>query len=269
MSTLVLSSITPPILSTGNNNDFNPTGGDSAGFWRLSGPSFTCNVTGMLTGSANVDGYVVAVINFPAGVGSRQITFTNEDSNSTATNRFNLPDNLSYTLQANAGAAFIYDGTSQRWRMFSLANDLYPGMSIFGSMSIVGSLLQSGGAVSLSETAISGGIVLSGILNISLAGGAPHNDFNPGGAWPNIGYLFITPTSTPAITGFDATGVSAGQEFTLVNQSTTSNLALDANNAGSLAANRIFCPSGTSVTVHPTGSIKLLYTGAHWQVVVA
>lgn len=112
---LVLSNtISPSALSTGNNNNYNPTGLSSAYLIRLDGGAGSPVLTGL---SGGVAGRVVVLCRV-AGTG---ISITDEDANSTAANRFLV--NGGATLLAGADGnclQFIYDSTSARWRNISV-----------------------------------------------------------------------------------------------------------------------------------------------------
>jgi hypothetical protein len=100
--------ISPTALSTGNNNNYNPTGLSTAYLVRLDGGAGSPVLTGMAGGVAGR----ILVLCRVAGSG---ISIAAEDANSTAANRFTVARTL---LDVSDGdcAQFIYDGTSSRWR---------------------------------------------------------------------------------------------------------------------------------------------------------
>lgn len=100
-----------PSQITGNQDDYNPTGLDTASVLRLDSDG-DYNITGL---TAQDDGTLLYVFN----VGSNILTLTNEDASSTAANRFALADDL--VLNPNEGAILWYDTTSDRWRAAATA----------------------------------------------------------------------------------------------------------------------------------------------------
>jgi hypothetical protein len=100
--------ISPGALSTGNNNNYAPTGITDAFLIRLDGGAGSPVLTGLSGGTAGKEVILCRV----AGSG---ISITAEDANSSAANRFTT----ALTLLAVADGdciRFVYDGTSQRWR---------------------------------------------------------------------------------------------------------------------------------------------------------
>jgi hypothetical protein len=97
--------ISPTTISA-NENDYSPTDITTASVLRLSSDQ-SRNITGLTGG---VDGRIIKILN----VGSNNIVLKDEDANSTAANRFDLPNDI--TLSAGDGFEIIYDATSSRWR---------------------------------------------------------------------------------------------------------------------------------------------------------
>ncbi len=75
-------------------------------------------VTGAAGGS---DGKFLLVQNIST-VLVNTITINHEDAGSVAANRFNLPSQLAAVIPVGGAAAFRYDSTSSRWRLFGFAN---------------------------------------------------------------------------------------------------------------------------------------------------
>lgn len=103
-----------PSQITANQNDYNPTGLADASVLRLSTDA-SRNVTGLQGGS---DGRIIVIRN----VGSNNIVLKDEDSGSSAANRFALPSDV--TLSADQQAILIYDSTSSRWGLLSTSSAL-------------------------------------------------------------------------------------------------------------------------------------------------
>ena len=97
--------VSPASLSA-NTNNYAPGAG---GFQRWTS-SAAINVTGMAAGLA---GEVRRIIN----VGTNTITLTNQDSNSTAANRWLTTTGASLALAANKIALAVYDATTAAWRV--------------------------------------------------------------------------------------------------------------------------------------------------------
>jgi hypothetical protein len=104
-------SISPAQISADQNN-YAPTGIDAANALNLSA-SAAYALTGLSTGSS---GRVVSLINS----GATNILLTNEDENSTAANRFAIPDGLAAILPG-AVAQALYDTVASRWRVLGIA----------------------------------------------------------------------------------------------------------------------------------------------------
>lgn len=106
-----------------------------------------------------------------------------------------------------------------------------------------------------------------GILAFVASAGAANN-VNPGGTWPSATYgrLYVNTAAGAANwTGLEAATVD-GQGLLLRNNTGGNNLTLNANNAGSSAANRFNAPG--DVVILPGQSIMLVYdlTNGIWDV---
>jgi hypothetical protein len=98
--------IAPPQLTAGE-NDYAPTGLESASVVRLSTDA-VYGITGLAGGA---EGRVLCLIN----AGAFAVTLNDENAGSTAANRFGFGTDL--TLAASQGALLIYDGNAARWRL--------------------------------------------------------------------------------------------------------------------------------------------------------
>lgn len=112
----LLNKVISPAQITANQNDYQPSGGENAGLWRISSDAAR-NVTGLYMGSA------VGVPLFPGGaritltnVGSFTITLTHEDALSVARNRFHFSTGANRALASDQSVDIFWDGTTQRWR---------------------------------------------------------------------------------------------------------------------------------------------------------
>ena len=106
--------ITPTALSADQNN-YSPTGWDTANVVRLStdGTAVTTrDITGALAGS---DGEIKHLVNLGPG----DIRLQHENASSTAANRFLFASLTTFTLDPEDMVGIWYDGTSDRWRVIS------------------------------------------------------------------------------------------------------------------------------------------------------
>jgi hypothetical protein len=111
---LALSGVIAPPQITANQNDYNPTGVAAASVLQLSSDA-SRTVTGLAGGA---EGRVVSLIN----IGSQPIVLPDENTSSSAANRFALGANL--TVAARQAAMLRYDGTASRWRLIAGATGL-------------------------------------------------------------------------------------------------------------------------------------------------
>jgi hypothetical protein len=96
-----------PSQITADQNDYSPTGLATATVLRLSSDAVR-NITGLSGGG---DGRVIAIVN----VGSNGVTLKDENSSSSAGNRFAFGADLK--LDAKHGAVLWYDATDSRWKL--------------------------------------------------------------------------------------------------------------------------------------------------------
>jgi hypothetical protein len=111
-----------PAQITSNKNDYDP--GANATTIYLNADAAR-NITGFVsslgTGTTNSAGQYHLLINN----GTFNITLTNEDSASTAANRFTNSTNADYVLLPKQSVGIYYDGTALRWRVFGSAGYLW------------------------------------------------------------------------------------------------------------------------------------------------
>lgn len=98
-----------PSQITANQNNYAPA---TAGWYRLSSDA-SRDITGWVAPVA--DGDLLEIYN----VGSFDINFTHEDTDSDAANRFLINGGGTLTVSPNECAIFRYDATTQRWRLKS------------------------------------------------------------------------------------------------------------------------------------------------------
>lgn len=99
-----------PSTITSDQNNFNGSVGSIFQRWASDASR---NVTG-LNMAGNIDGVFAVIVN----VGSNNIVLKHQDTGSTAANRFLCSTGADITLAANDAADILYDGTTQRWRVF-------------------------------------------------------------------------------------------------------------------------------------------------------
>lgn len=107
---LALTGDLSPAQITANQNNYNPTSLSGAAILRLNSDG-DYNVTGLAGGS---DGRLMIVINVTA---ARTLTLTDEDTLSSAANRFALGADVA--IGPGESIALVYDSTSSRWRPFN------------------------------------------------------------------------------------------------------------------------------------------------------
>lgn len=138
-TTLRLSSVITPPAITGVVNNYAPTGGNAAAWWRLSS-----SASAMITGIA---AQATGILLFVENIGAFSISFSDSTGSSTAANRFITPGAQTWTLPPGGSAILVYDAGA-RWRFFSLATNILP------ATTVVGDLTQSGGDVSITADVV-------------------------------------------------------------------------------------------------------------------
>lgn len=114
------SSVLSPSQITADQNNYAPTGHNTAGVLRISTDA-TRNITGLSGGRA---GRLVIVHN----IGSNAAVLKDESASSTAANRFAL--NADVTLAADQAVWLWYDETSSRWRVIGGAGGGSSGITV-------------------------------------------------------------------------------------------------------------------------------------------
>jgi hypothetical protein len=100
--------LSPADVGGVNQNNYNPAGLSTAGVLRLTNVGGGAVLSGI---TAQEAGRVLMLVN----LGTSAITLNDEDTNSSAANRFALSG--AKILATDDGAIIWYDGTSQRWRI--------------------------------------------------------------------------------------------------------------------------------------------------------
>ena len=96
--------LTPSSISS-NQNDYDPGYGDVL---RLESVGGNYNITGLVL----KDRYIITIINIGS---SYNLILKNQDSNSTAANRFITPTGGDYTILPNGTITLVYDDVADRW----------------------------------------------------------------------------------------------------------------------------------------------------------
>lgn len=209
-----------------NQNNYDP---GSTALARIAA-STPVNITGLLPTGGNNDGRRLMLVN----VGANTITLTNEDVASTAANRIITGTGLSLALVADGVAILAYDTTTARWRVV--------GGSAYSSTS---------GAFNWS-------------VNTPANIAADQNNYDTGDAV----IIRLNPTGTDRlITGLAPTGGNTdGRIMLLQNISTTLDVTLKDQDAGSSAANRFLTGVG-DITLSPNDAVFVWYdaTSLRWR----
>jgi hypothetical protein len=103
--------ITPAQL-TGNINDYNPTGFNTANLIRQDIDANNREITGILAPAVGVN-RIIKINNISSA--GKDLKFTHNDAASLAENRFLLRDNGDRTIRPNEIAIFYYDHIQSRW----------------------------------------------------------------------------------------------------------------------------------------------------------
>jgi hypothetical protein len=118
---------TPATLSSGNNNNYNPTNWSTSSRWSLTGNAAGSTLTGF---TATVDGDTKALSN----LGTSIITITNQDTNSTAANRTVTPANgQPYVIGIGSTVTIQYSTANSRWYIKAASDSFSP---TFGDISL-------------------------------------------------------------------------------------------------------------------------------------
>jgi hypothetical protein len=109
--------ISPPALAAHQNN-YSPSGLSTCRIVRVLTTGANYNITGI---DAITD-RVLIFINVGTGIGTGNIVFKFDDSNSLAANRILLPSGADATLQRYDSLTFRYDSAFSRWTVIGISN---------------------------------------------------------------------------------------------------------------------------------------------------
>ncbi len=248
---LALTTTTDSTLTVGTNNDY------------ALGATTTWLILSNATGGT--------ITGFTGGVDARELyvtttggnwSYTNQGATSTAANRLALSQAVNWTTNNGASNAetihLRYDASALRWRQ--IINSGFAGTVQTGNI--------NGSAFTNTNQVTTGSLTLSGASSDVSTGTI--NDF----AIANTFYVLRwTGASSATYNGF-ANAVS-GRAFWVVNASTSSSVNLTIANeaAGSTAANRFWCPNNTDVvlpggTANQNSAAFVWYdtTSSRWRV---
>lgn len=103
------------VTPSANQNDYNPAGFANCAVLRVNA-SATLKLTGLV---ANGDGHRVTVVNVASDF---LLWLENENTASSAANRFDLPRSFPAFLMPDDAITLLYDGTASRWRVVEWPN---------------------------------------------------------------------------------------------------------------------------------------------------
>ena len=107
---LIFSGLISPAQLTADQNNYAPTGIDTCSVIRVDSDA-SRTITGL--SASQVEGREITIEND----GTNAIVLSDEDANSTAANRFALPDGAAVTIGSESSVTLKYDGTASRWRV--------------------------------------------------------------------------------------------------------------------------------------------------------
>lgn len=99
-----------PAAFGSSQNNYSPTGLDTAAVLRLSASAPSLSITGLAGGA---DGRIIVVLN----IGAETFSLVDESASSSAANRFALSADIAITQDESV--TLIYDSTSSRWRVMA------------------------------------------------------------------------------------------------------------------------------------------------------
>ena len=269
--------ITPAAIAA-QQNDYSPTGWNTAGIVRL---DFTGNQT--ITGFAapTVGGTQLKYI-VNADPGSDVLTIAHESASSTAANRVTGPSGKNILIRPGAALLLMYDATSLRWRVFGMGRHHALAPTTTTNNTIPKWNGTNGDELVTSGLSIDGSNNLSGIAALTLTGAvlgerrtiisptaiaAQQNNYNPTG-WDTAGIIRIDLTGNQTITGFSAPNTGGTQLKYIANVDGGSDILTIAHqSASSSVQNRVACPSGVNLTLRPGSGVLLMYdaTSSRWR----
>lgn len=220
--------MSPTTLSAGNNNDYDPSGGQFGdGIKTTSWLRLLANASGStLTGLkqyAQTDTGSIKVITCQGNA----LTLAHEDANSSAGNRFNFPGGKNITLKANQSVILIYDLfggalTQARWRLIGASDGSFTTLTL-----------------------------MTHATPAQFA--ATQNDWNPTG-WKNTSVWRCTPNPTN-LTGMQEIEAGAIRVLT----SYGSGLTIKHQSASSSSRNRFYNPGAADFTLNTGDSATFRY----------
>jgi hypothetical protein len=217
---------------------------------RIVGNGF--RLTGMV--ALNGNGQSVQIFNADSG---DPLIIGHEDTSSTAANRFVCPNVADFSLPPRSGVWARYDDTADRWFLLTSG-----GYHLLSSANTWTAANTYSGAVTLSSRIHFGATISPSALSGNV------NDYSPTG-WTtaNVVRLSTSGGTTRDINGAVAT--ASGELKWLINLG-PNDIRLQAENAGSSAANRFLLTSGTTFTIVPNGAVGILYDGtsSRWRAIV-
>ena len=223
--------ITPAALANGNNNNYNPANLATSSVIRQATNAAGSTLTGL---TAQGDGELRVITNLGPG----QLIMTHEDANSTAANRFKLPNDAQCTLDIDCSITMIYDSTASRWRT------------------------QSDATVVSSEISVT-----PAISPAALAAGNT-NDYAPAG----VGITSVLRLATNAA-GSTLTGMAAQNDgdIRIIQNLGPARLTLSHENAASVAANRFTCTGDQDLILDIDCAAIAIYDTAtsRWRIIAA
>lgn len=283
---------TQTYTTTGTSNNISITAGVT--LFRYTGAS-TATLSGFsAAGSTPAAGRVLLVINTTANL----VTLTNEDANSTAAYRLNLPGAVSMTLGQHQVVTFIYDSTSSRWRasevglsastpaanastgtigtaaLAARSDHAHPAVAISTGVSGLGANVATFLATPSSANLISavtdetgsGALVFGTSPTINGQSIGTVQTYSTTGTSNNISVsagvsiIRYTGAGTATLTGFSAAGATPASGRILVIMNSTSNaVTLSNENASSTAAYRLSLPNSVDMVIGANQVVTLFY----------
>jgi len=204
---LSLSGVISPSQITSNQNDYGPSGINTAFILRLNSDAAR-DITGL---AAPTSGRAETKILI--NVGSFAITLRDQSASSSASNRFAIGEDIA--IAVGKCMWVWYDTGSSRWRPLSDVRD-------FGALALLDAI-----------TDIPGAITVSGVVSPSQIT-SNQNDYNPA-SLAAASSLRLSTDASRSITGIQAG--AAGREITLFNIG-SNNIVLKNADSGSTAGNR-------------------------------
>lgn len=228
-----------------------------------------CDLTGIDRVTLTNDMTLLLIVN----VGTNTLTLKNQDSGSTASNRFLFDADL--LLTPDNGCVLLYDLTTLRWRLVGKTAGGLPGGS--NTQVQFNNSGAFGGSANLtfdgtSLTALNSIIGFGGSLSFSamrlVSSAANQNDFNTLGR--NLVAFSVT-AGAITMSGIDPTSFPSSNPFVyLMNSSSVGgrNITLLNEDAGSTAANRFILDS-SQIVIPPANGVVLVYdnNSSRWRLV--